>query len=586
MPKSLKKIWHLLWPKSMPRYHFLFVIAMFAMVVSKMFLLLVPYIFKYVIDDLDRLRALHLIIIPIISYGLCRFLSSLFSEVRDLTFAKITQRALRELGLKVFDHLHSLSLEYHLQRQTGGLARVIERGTKSLETMMTFLTFNIIPTAIEIILVSVLVGAVYGFSFMAIILVTMLLYILYTIKLTEWRVAIVKSMNQEETQAQFKAIDSLLNYETVKYFNNEMHEHHRFDEGLKRYELKALNSRKSLGYLNVGQSFILGLGLVGVMLLSASGVEQKILTLGDMVAINTFLIQLTIPLFNLGFAYREIKLAFINLDELNQLLEIDSSIKDPVHPKHVIKMQKGFFLRNITFRYREKEILQNFNLDIPLGQTVAIVGHSGAGKSTLTRLLYRFYDVDQGSVLVDHIDIKEIEQRELRSLIGIVPQDTVLFNDTILYNIAYGSPGASMDDIIEVSRRAQIYDFIQSLPEQFETKVGERGLKLSGGEKQRISIARTLLKKPQLFIFDEATSALDSHTERQIQKQLDEIASHSTCLIIAHRLSTVVHADIIHVMDQGKIIESGSHSQLLEKQGAYYQLWNKQHVTEKNEGDV
>lgn len=580
MLKSLKKIWHLLWPKSMPRYHFLFVIAMLAMIISKVFLLFVPYIFKYVIDDLERLKTFHMIIIPIMAYGLCRFLSSLFSEVRDLTFAKITQRALRELALKVFDHLHSLSLEYHLQRQTGGLARVIERGTKSLETMMTFLTFNIIPTAIEIILVSVFVGVMYGFSFMTIILMTMLFYIFYTIKLTEWRVAIVKSMNQEETQAQFKAIDSLLNYETVKYFNNEMHEHYRFDEGLKRYELKALNSRKSLGYLNVGQSFILGLGLVGVMLLSASGVEQNTLTLGDMVAINTFLIQLTIPLFNLGFAYREIKLAFINLDELNQLLEIDTLIKDPIQPKHVNKIQKGFFLKNITFRYREKEILRNFNLDIPLGQTVAIVGHSGAGKSTLTRLLYRFYDVDQGSVMVDQVDIKEIAQRELRCLIGIVPQDTVLFNDTILYNIAYGSPCANMDDIVEVSKQAQIYDFIQSLPEQFETRVGERGLKLSGGEKQRISIARTLLKKPQLFIFDEATSALDSHTEQQIQNQLDEIASHSTCLIIAHRLSTVVRADVIHVMDKGQIIESGSHEQLLEKQGSYFQLWSKQHLIE------
>lgn len=582
MPKSLKNIWHLLWPKSMPRYHFLFVVATFAMIISKIFLLLVPYIFKYVIDELDRLKPFQIIIVPILAYGLCRFLSSLFSEIRDMTFAKITQRALRELGLKVFDHLHALSLDYHLQRQTGGLARVIERGTKSLETMMTFLTFNIIPTTIEIILVSSFVGWMYGFHFMAIILVTMVLYILYTIKLTEWRVSIVKSMNQEETQAQFKAIDSLLNYETVKYFNNEMHEHNRFDEGLKRYELKALNSRKSLGYLNVGQSFILGLGLVSIMLLSANGVDKKHLTLGDMVAINTFLIQLTIPLFNLGFAYREIKLAFINLDELNQLLQIDLQIKDSEHPRHIKSIEKGFFLSNITFRYREKNILQNFNLEIPLGKTVAIVGQSGAGKSTITRLLYRFYDVNEGSVLIDNVNLKDIPQSELRELIGIVPQDTVLFNDSILYNIAYGSPGASMDDIIEVSKQAQIYDFIQSLPEQFETKVGERGLKLSGGEKQRISIARTLLKKPQLFIFDEATSALDSHTERQIQKQLDEIASHSTCLIIAHRLSTVIRADMIHVMDQGKIIESGSHAQLLEKQGAYFQLWKKQHETEES----
>ncbi|MBA4249210.1 MAG: metal ABC transporter permease [Candidatus Puniceispirillum sp.] len=577
---ALQKIWYLLWPKNMPRYHFLFFVAMLAMIMSKIFLLMVPYLFKFVIDNLEQFQSFQMIMIPVMVYGLCRFLSSFFSEIRDLTFAKITQRSLRQLGLKVFDHLHALSLEYHLQRQTGGLARVIERGTKSLETMMTFLTFNIIPTAIEIILVSFFVGVMYGFMFMAIIIVTMLLYIVYTIKLTEWRVAIVKAMNAEETQAQFKAIDSLLNYETVKYFNNERHEHLRFDEGLKSYEIKALNSRKSLGYLNVGQSFILGLGLVSIMLLSAKGVSQKILTLGDMVAINTFLIQLTIPLFNLGFAYREIKLAFINLDELNQLLEIDKQIKDIENPIDIKEIKRGFFFKKVTFRYLEKNILQDFDLEIPLGKTVAIVGQSGAGKSTLTRLLYRFYDVNEGNILVDDIPIREVAQNQLRAFIGIVPQDTVLFNDTILYNIAYGCPQSNMDEIINVAKQAKIYDFIQSLPEKFGTRVGERGLKLSGGEKQRISIARTLLKKPQLYIFDEATSALDSHTEGYIQEQLDEIAEHSTCLIIAHRLSTVVNADIIHVLDQGRIIESGSHHQLLKKEGAYFQLWNKQYSTE------
>jgi len=574
---TFSKLWPFLWPRDLKDARSRLIIAVFALIASKSTLILIPMIFKAIIDVLTEHKTFETVFVWVGLYGLMRILSIFFSEMRDTTFASVTQRALRQVGLDVFDHLHQLSLRFHISRHTGGISRIIERGTKAIETLMMFLTFNIIPTALEILMVSVALSLMYGVRYTFVILATMLLYITYTLKLTEWRIRFVREMNDADTNAQSKAIDSLLNYETVKYFGNERHERSRFDVGLKIYEKAAIESKWSLSYLNFGQAVILSIGVIVIVGMAALDVQKGAMTTGDLVAINTFLFQLTIPLFNLGFAYREIKLSLVNIEEMFQLLNEPREVCDAPDAIDATDIKTGVTFEHVDFHYDpERGILTDMNFTIPAGHTVAIVGASGAGKSTLARLLFRFYDVIGGGIKIDGIDIRNISQKSLRAMMGIVPQDTVLFNDTIHYNIAYGNPAASEGDIIDAAKKAEIYDFIQSLPNKFETRVGERGLKLSGGEKQRVAIARTLLKKPIFFIFDEATSALDTKTEKLIQDNLERISKNKTTLIIAHRLSTVIHANTILVLDKGVVAEKGNHDDLLAKGGLYAQMWQRQ----------
>ena len=580
---TFRKLWPSLWPQCMPGVRWRVIVASAALILSKIALLITPLVWKYVVDDLLTNPK----VIPytlILFYGAARLTSSLFSEVRDAVFAQVAQRTLRQVGVKVFDHLHRLSLRFHLDRQTGGITRIIERGTKSIETLLTFLTFSILPTFVEIVLVCGTLWWFYGFSFSAIILVTMAAYIFYTLKLTEWRIHYVRSMNTHDNQAQTKAIDSLLNYETVKYFSNEAHEKSRFDAALRQYETAAVKSKISLSYLNIGQAFIMSLGLIAVMIVASRGITQNTMTTGDLIAVNIFLIQLAIPLFNLGFAYREIKLALVNLEEMFHLLDEPQDIKDVSNAKLIAFHGGKIVFDNVSFAYQsDRPILMNLSFTVPAGKTLAVVGTSGAGKSTLSRLLFRFYDVSAGSILIDNQDIRHVAQASVRDLIGMVPQDTVLFNDTILYNIAYGRPDATQDEVEQAAKQARLHDFIQSLPQGYETRVGERGLKLSGGEKQRVAIARMLLKQPKIFVFDEATSALDTRTEKEIQENLKVISSHHTTLIIAHRLSTIIDADDILVLEGGQIAEQGNHETLLLKGGLYAAMWQRQQSQQNND---
>lgn len=573
---TFRKLWPYLWPESMSDVRARVCLASIALILSKLFLLATPVVWKYVIDDLLK----NPLAIPyglIVLYGLARLASSLFSEVRDAVFAQVAQRTLRQIGLKVFEHLHTLSLKFHLNRQTGGVTRIIERGTKAVETLLTFLTFNILPTLFEIIAVSAALWWFYGAIFAWIIIITMGAYIIYTLKLTEWRIQYVKTMNANDNQAQTKAIDSLLNYETVKYFANEKYEKQRFDTALSQYEIAAVKNKLSLSYLNIGQAVIMSLGLVAVMIAASQQITIQKMTTGDLVAVNIFLIQLAIPLFNLGFAYREIKLSLVNLEEMFQLLNEPQDIKDDPQSLPINFKGGEVVFDHVDFSYHaDRQILKSISFKVPAGKTLAVVGTSGAGKSTLSRLLFRFYDVNKGHIYIDDQDIKTITQHSLRELIGMVPQDTVLFNDTVLYNIAYGRPKASQAEIEEAAKQARLHDFIQSLPERYQTRVGERGLKLSGGEKQRVGIARMLLKQPKIFVFDEATSALDTRTEKEIQENLRTLSKNHTTLIIAHRLSTIVDADEIIVLEHGQIVEQGSHHELLKKKGIYEMMWQRQ----------
>ncbi len=581
---TFKRLWPFLWPRDLKGAKTRLVIAVLALIISKSTLILVPLIFKSIIDVLTEHKSVSAVFVWIGLYGFVRILSSFFSEIRDTTFASVTQRALRQVGLDVFDHLHQLSLRFHIARHTGGVSRIIERGTKAIETLMTFLTFNIVPTALEILMVSIALSLMYDVRYTFVIVITMILYIVYTLKLTEWRIRYVREMNDADTAAQSKAIDSLLNYETVKYFGNELHERHRFDVGLIAYEKSAVQNKWSLSYLNFGQAVVLSLGLISIVGMAALDVQKGAMTTGDLVAINTFLFQLTIPLFNLGFAYREIKLSLVNIEQMFQLLNEPREICDAPDAIDISDIKTVVTFEHVDFHYdADRSILKNMNFTIPVGHTVAVVGASGAGKSTLARLLFRFYDVIGGAVKIDGVDIRKISQKSLRSMMGIVPQDTVLFNDTIYYNIAYGNPNATEAEIIDAAKKAEIYDFIESLPKKFDTLVGERGLKLSGGEKQRVAIARTLLKKPIFFIFDEATSALDTKTEKLIQDNLERISKNKTTLIIAHRLSTVIHANTILVLDKGVVAEIGSHDELLAKGGLYAQMWQRQQQEVKEE---
>ena len=567
-------------------YRYRVLLAISCLLAAKFANLGIPILLKTLIDDLDAHKSVSsaLLVVPlglILGYGLLRFSASLFTELRELLFSRVTQHAVRQIALEVFQHLHALSLRFHLARQTGGVSRDIERGTRAIQSLVSYSLYSIVPTLIEFLLVLGYFAYQYNIWFAAITLGALIIYIAFTIVVTEWRTHLRRTMNDMDSRANQKAIDSLLNFETVKYFGNESFEARRYDENLVRYQAAAIKSQKSLSLLNVGQQFIIGVGLVLILWRSTVGVANGSMTLGDLVLVNTLMIQLYIPLNFLGVIYREIKQSLTDLDRMFTLLMADREIADdPGAPALVIADQtQGPEVRfeRVRFHYESnRTILHDLSFTIPAGTVTAVVGRSGAGKSTLARLLFRFYDVQSGAILIDGQDIKHVQQASLRQSIGIVPQDTVLFNDTIAYNIAYGRPGAPEADIQSAARAAQMDQFIAHLPEGYNTQVGERGLKLSGGEKQRVAIARTLLKKPAMLIFDEATSALDSKTERALQDELTGLARNHTTLIIAHRLSTIVHADQILVMDQGQIVERGSHVELIAKQGTYAQMWNMQ----------
>ncbi|HLQ01209.1 MAG TPA: ABC transporter ATP-binding protein/permease, partial [Burkholderiales bacterium] len=519
------------------------------------------------------------------AYGILRFSTTLFAELRDLVFVRVTQRAIRRVALTVFRYMHSLSLRFHLERQTGGVSRDIERGTRGISTLLSYMLFSIIPVLLEFGLVAAILLAKFDWRFAAVTFAAVTVYMVFTVSVTEWRMEIRRRANELDSKANTRAIDSLINYETVKYFNNEEYEARRYDDNLQKYESAAVKNEASLGLLNIGQSLIIAVAVTALMVLAAEGVVAKTLTLGDLVLVNGLLIQLYIPLNFLGMVYREIKQALADMDRMFRLLTQDREIEDRPGAKP-LPLGEGAGIaavrfERVDFSYDPKrQILFDVSFAVRSGSKVAVVGHSGSGKSTLARLLFRFYEVNSGRVTINGADIRDVTQTSLRAAIGIVPQDTVLFNDTILYNIHYGRPDASLAEVIEAAKAAHIHEFIESLPEKYESRVGERGLKLSGGEKQRVAIARAVLKNPSILIFDEATSALDSETEQGIQAELDRIARGRTTLVIAHRLSTVMDADQILVLDQGRIVERGTHRELLERDGAYAQMWALQQQEE------
>jgi ATP-binding cassette subfamily B protein len=567
-------------------YKFRVTIALACLVAAKVTNLGIPILLKRLIDNLnlrvDSPQAL--LVFPvglILAYGLLRMSASLFAELREFLFARVTQNAVRKVALQVFEHLHSLALSFHLARQTGGVSRDIERGTRGIQSLISYSLYSILPTLVEFILVLGYLAYSYDIWFAAITLCALIIYIVFTVLVTEWRSHFRKTMNDMDSKANQKAIDSLLNFETVKYFGNEAFEASRYDKKLVRYQVAAIKSQKSLAVLNFGQQTIIAIGLVLILWRATLSVVDDTMTLGDLVLVNTLMIQLYIPLNFLGVIYREIKQSLTDMERMFSLLNTDKEIADASNakPLHIENYDHGPDVRfeNVSFYYDVKrQILHNVSFNIPAGRITAVVGQSGAGKSTLARLLFRFYDVQSGKILIDGQNIQDVTQASLRKAIGIVPQDTVLFNDTIGYNIAYGNPSASIEEVQEAARAAQIDDFIKRLPEGYDTQVGERGLKLSGGEKQRVAIARTLLKKPAMLIFDEATSALDSKTERAFQEELLSLAKNRTTLIIAHRLSTIVHADQILVMEHGQIIERGTHLDLLASKGRYAEMWQMQ----------
>ena len=557
------------------------VTSLICLLLAKVINIFVPIVYKYVIDGLNKNLALSVIIGMIMVYGGTKIFVQIFSELRNIIFSKVGHKATRLVALNVFKHMHNLSMRFHITRKTGGLSRSIERGTKGIEAVLRYSLFNILPTSVEIILVSGILWYVYGIWFSFTILVTMSIYVLYTFLISTWRISFAREMNQSDNTANNRAIDSLLNFETIKYFSNEEYEASKFNDALQIYEKSATKTTNSLSILNIGQDVIISLGLVALMILSATKINQGKMTVGDLIMVNTYLFQLSIPLSILGFAYREIKNALVGMEDMFNLLDIPEEVEDAKDAKELTISKGEVAFKEVNFAYnQERPILHNISFTINSGKTLAIVGSSGAGKSTISRLLFRFYDINSGSIMIDGQDIRGVTQGSLHKSIGIVPQDTVLFNDTIYYNIAYGDNSASYDEVIAASKNAHIHEFITSLPEGYETQVGERGLKLSGGEKQRIAIARTLLKNPSIYVFDEATSSLDTKTEKLIQASLKEISEHYTTLIIAHRLSTIIDADEIIVLDNGYIVERGNHKTLLKQKGYYAELWYKQQEEE------
>jgi ATP-binding cassette, subfamily B, heavy metal transporter len=558
-------------------------LALTLLIMAKLANVSVPLLLKHLVDNLNQPAALlSLPIFLLLGYGALRLANALFSELRDAVFAKVTQRAIRRVALGVFQHLHALSLRFHLERQTGGMSRDIERGTRGISFLLNFTLFNILPTLVEIGLVATILLTQYDVWFAIITFITLIAYTVFTLIVTEWRMIFRRTMNDMDSKANTKAIDSLLNYETVKYFGNERYEAHRYDENLQTWEQAAVRNQTSLSLLNAGQGGIIAVGVTALMTLAAHKVVGGSMTIGDLVLVNAFLIQLYMPLQFLGFVYREIKHSLADMEKMFSLLAQNAEIKDAPDARPLLVGTGNVRFDHVDFCYEQnREILFDINFDIPAGRKVAVVGASGAGKSTLSRLLFRFYEVSRGRILINGQDIREVTQDSLRAAIGIVPQDTVLFNDTLYYNIAYGKSDASRDEVIQAAVHAHIHHFIESLPLGYDSLVGERGLKLSGGEKQRVAIARTILKNPRILIFDEATSALDSQSEKAIQAALREIAADRTTLVIAHRLSTITDADQILVMKQGRIVERGTHRELLNKKGTYAEMWALQQREEQ-----
>jgi ABC-type transport system involved in Fe-S cluster assembly fused permease/ATPase subunit len=564
------------------------VLALSFLITAKVANVGVPLVMKQVVDALDTQTAV--IVLPLallVLYGLLRASNTLFAELRDIVFVRVTRRAIRRVALQVFRHLHSLSLRFHLERQTGGVSRDIDRGTRGISTLLSYLLFSIIPVVLEFSLVAVVLLSKFDWRFAAITFAAVAVYLGFTFSVTEWRMEIRRRANELDSKANSRAIDSLLNYETVKYFGNEDFEARRYDESLRKYETAEVRNEASLGVLNIGQSAIIAFAVTLLMILAAQGVVNKQLTLGDLVLVNGLLIQLYIPLNFLGMVYREIRQSLTDLAKMFRLLRENKEVEDKLGASALRAGDAPVRFEHVSFSYESRrQILDDVSFEIPAGRTVAVVGHSGSGKSTLSRLLFRFYDVSGGRITINGQDIRDVTQTSLRAALGIVPQDTVLFNDTLFYNIHYGRPEAPREEVVEAARAAHIHDFIESLPEGYNAMVGERGLKLSGGEKQRVAIARAILKSPRIFVFDEATSALDSHAEQAIQAELERIAKQRTTLVIAHRLSTIVDADEILVMDHGRIVERGSHRVLLERGGIYAQMWALQQREREQDREV
>ena len=576
--KALKSLAPYLWPRDSFELRARVVLAVAFLLAGKLVNIYVPLLYKHAVDALSPSNAVITVPIAlIVAYGVARVMSQGFNELRNAVFAKVSQRAIRQLALRAFRHVIALSLRYHLERRTGGLSRAIERGTAGIDFLLSFMLFNVVPTLFEILLVCGILWRLFNWTFAAVTLATIVLYISFTFSITDWRVRFRREMNERNSEANTKAVDGMLNFETVKYFANEEHEAQRYDAALQAYERAAVKSETTLTLLNLGQGMIIAAGLVGIMTLAARGVAAAEMTVGDFVLVNAYLIQLYTPLNFLGMVYRNIKQSLTDLEQMLELLAVKPEIEDRPGAPALIVGRGAVAFRRVDFRYDvRRPILSNVDFRMPPGAQVAIVGRSGAGKSTLARLLFRFYDVDAGSIEIDGQDIREVTQESLRRAIGVVPQDTVLFNDTIYYNIAYGRPGATRADVEEAARHAHIHDFITALPDGYRTTVGERGLKLSGGEKQRVAIARVVLKAPKILVFDEATSALDTKTEREIQASLAEISADRTTLIIAHRLSTIVEADQILVLDNGRIVERGDHRELLARGRVYAAMWARQ----------
>jgi ABC-type transport system involved in Fe-S cluster assembly fused permease/ATPase subunit len=581
---TVRNLWPYMWPEGRPDLRRQVVLALGALVLSKVATTLIPFAYKGIIDslggtDVDSQLVLGLAIpvVLVIAYVLGNVLDAAFQQLRDVLFAGVGQHAVRKLALETFHHVHRLSLRFHLARRTGGLSRVIERGIKGIESVVRFAMLNIVPTIVEFVVVAIIFVWLFGISYLGVLVVMIWAYLYFTIKASNWRITIRRNMNDSDTDANGKAIDSLLNYETVKYFANEKMEAERYDVAMAKYERSAISIWTSLGWLNFGQAVIFYGGFLVISIMSINGVLAGRLTLGDFVLLNTFLMQIYRPLNFIGFVYRELRQGLTDIEEMFKLLGQDPEITDKPDAKPLAVTGPVIRFEDVTFHYdADRPILKGVSFEVPAGKTVAIVGPTGAGKSTISRLLYRFYDVTGGRITIDGQDLRDVTQESLRSAIGMVPQDTVLFNDTIGYNIQYGRPGASMEEVREAASMAQVGPFIERLPKGYDTPVGERGLKLSGGEKQRVAIARTILKAPSVLILDEATSALDTKTERDIQAALDVVARNRTTVVIAHRLSTVINADEILVLREGLIAERGNHAALLAQNGLYAQMWSRQ----------